>query len=118
MVPTLVHQNVVNYEIQPNNLFALGLGLRYKVTQRVAVVIDYSYPINRIPSSFHVHPLSIGVDIETGGHVFQLHFSNAIGMNERAYISDENGDWLRSDFRFGFNLSRVFQIKKRKLLDI
>ena len=57
---------------------------------------------------------SIGVDIETGGHVFQLHFSNAVGMNERAFLADTKGDWLKGEIRFGFNLSRIFQIVKPK----
>ncbi len=115
--PTLLHQNVVDYDIQPNNLFALGIGLRYKLTQRVALVADYSFVLNRVPASYQAHPLSLGVDIETGGHVFQLHFSNATGMNERAFLSEPNGDWFRGNFRFGFNLSRVFQIKRKKLLE-
>lgn len=62
-----------------------------------------------------ITPLSIGIDMETGDHVFQLHFSNAVGMNERAFLSDDNGNWLNGDIQFGFNLSRVFQIKKQKV---
>ena len=59
-------------------------------------------------------PLSAGIDIETGGHVFQLHFSNAVGMNERAYIAQTSGDFFKGDIRFGFNLSRLFHIGKRR----
>ena len=70
---------------------------------------------NRFPENVAYNPLSIGIDIETGGHVFQLHFSNAVGMNERAFLSDDNGNWLNGDIHFGFNLSRVFQIKKQKV---
>jgi len=58
--------------------------------------------------------LLVGFDIETGGHVFQLHFSNATGMNERAFITETTGRWGKAEVRFGFNLSRVFQIKKPK----
>lgn len=113
--PTLVHQNIVDNKLVPNDLFALGVGGRYKLSQRIALVWDYAYPFNRFPPKLQSHPLSLGVDIETGGHVFQLHFSNATGMNERAFLTDENGDWLKGDIRFGFNLSRVFQIKKNNL---
>ena len=70
---------------------------------------------NRFPENVAYNPLSIGIDIETGEHVFQLHFSNAVGMNERAFLSDDNGNWLNGDIHFGFNLSRVFQIKKQKV---
>jgi len=59
-------------------------------------------------------PLSVGFDIETGGHVFQLHFSNSAGMNERAFITETTNRWDKAEIRFGFNLSRVFQIKKVK----
>ena len=58
-------------------------------------------------------PLSVGVDIETGGHVFQLHFSNAEGMNEKAFITGTTDKW--GDVRFGFNLSRMFVLKKPKV---
>ncbi len=110
--PTMVHRNIVQNKLVSNELYALGIGGRYKVTKRLAIVWDYGYVFNRFPANLTRNPLSIGVDIETGGHVFQLHFSNAIGMNERAYLTDDNGNWAKGQIRFGFNLSRVFQIKK------
>jgi len=58
--------------------------------------------------------LAIGIDIETGGHVFQLHFSNATGMNERAFITETTANFIKGEIRFGFNLSRVFQLKKKR----
>lgn len=113
--PTLIHNNIVANRLIPNNLFAVGFGGRVKFTKRLAFVWDYTYAINRFPANLNYNPLSLGIDIETGGHVFQLHFSNAVGMNERAYITDENGNWLKGQVRFGFNLSRVFQIVKQKI---
>lgn len=113
VTPTWLHRNFVVNRLDPNELFAVGFGGRAKVTKRIALVWDYSYLINRFPANFNSHPLSLGVDIETGGHVFQLHFSNAVGMNERAYLTDQNGNWLKGEIRFGFNLSRVFQIVKK-----
>ncbi|MBK8561894.1 MAG: hypothetical protein IPN76_00680 [Saprospiraceae bacterium] len=112
LTPTLVHRNIVDNKLISNDLYALAIGGRYKLTQRLAIVWDYGYVFNRFPDNATRNPLSIGVDIETGGHVFQLHFSNAIGMNERAYLADTNGNWAKGQIRFGFNLSRVFQIKK------
>ncbi len=112
LAPVFVHQNVVEDERTPNDLYAMSLGGRLKLNKRIAFTWDYAYAFNREPNDPSLNPLSIGLDIETGGHVFQLHFSNAIGMNERAYLTDNNGNWGNGDIRFGFNLSRVFQIKK------
>lgn len=114
LAPMLVHSNLVEDNQAPNDMYALGVGGRLKLTKRVAFTWDYAYAFNRTPANIASNPLSIGFDIETGGHVFQLHFSNATGMNERAYLTDSNGDWGAGDIRFGFNLSRVFQIAHAK----
>lgn len=108
--PILVHRNVTTVANDPNLLFGLELGTRYKLTNRFALVLDYTHTFNRFPNEEGANPLSIGVDIETGGHVFQLHFSNALGMNERSTIADNNQSWLKGNFMFGFNLSRFFQL--------
>ena len=70
--------------------------------------------LDGLPDGYY-NPLSFGLDIETGGHVFQLHVSNAVGMNERAFITETTGQWGQGQVRFGFNLSRMFQLKKPKL---
>jgi hypothetical protein len=116
LAPTLVHNNLVALQTQPNDIYALGLGGRAKVSNRVALTWDYFYVVNGIEKGINYHPLSIGVDIETGGHVFQLHVSNAAGMNERAFITETTNSWSKGELRFGFNLSRVFQIAKNKKL--
>jgi hypothetical protein len=90
-------------------IFALGAGARYKFSKRMAFTIDYHYAVNGLTDQ-NTNPLSVGVDIETGGHVFQLHFSNATGMNERAFITETYGKFFEGDIRFGFNLSRMFQL--------
>ena len=115
ITPTYIHNNIVATRLTPNDLFAVGLGGRWKFNKRMALVWDYTYLLNRFPANVNYNPFSLGIDIETGGHVFQLHFSNAAGMNEHAFITDENGDWLKGQIRFGFNLSRVFQIAKRQI---
>lgn len=111
--PTFLHRNLVDLASDPNDLYSLGVGGRVKITQRIAITGDYFYVFNSTDTSA-VNPLSIGVDIETGGHVFQLHVSNAVGMNERAFLADTKGDWGKAEIRFGFNLSRIFQIVKSK----
>lgn len=110
--PTYVHRNLVELRTDQNALVALGIGGRAKISKRTAIVLD-AYPIlSGGRTGLNKMPLSIGVDIETGGHVFQLHLSNAQGMNEKAFIAETFQDWRQGEFQFGFNLSRVFTIKE------
>lgn len=114
--PTLVHKNLVRLENDPNDIYSLGIGGRLKLSKRIAFTWDYFYVFNPLTDNVYHNPLSVGFDIETGGHVFQLHFSNAVGMNEPTFITETTGDWSKGEIRFGFNLSRVFQLKKKKLV--
>ncbi len=114
VTPTLLHQNLVPLATQSNDMYAVGFGGRIKFSKRMAFTWDYSYVLNPMDETIYHNPLSAGIDIETGGHVFQLHFSNSTGMNERAFLSETTGDWTKGDIRFGFNLSRVFQISGKK----
>lgn len=114
IAPTMVHKNLVQLEKDPNNIYGLGFGGRLKLSKRVAFTWDYTHIVKGLPDSGYYHPLSVGFDIETGGHVFQLHFSNSTGMNERAFITETTGQWGKGEVRFGFNLSRVFQLKKKR----
>jgi len=114
VAPTMVHKNLVQAESDPNDIYAVGVGGRIKLSKRIAFTWDYTHVVVGMPDSGYYHPLSVGFDIETGGHVFQLHFSNSTGMNERAFITETTGQWGKGEVRFGFNLSRVFQIKKNK----
>jgi hypothetical protein len=110
--PTLVHRNVVD-AADENDVYAIGFGGRFKFSKHMAFVVDYFYVANGLPHDVGTNPLSVGVDIETGGHVFQLHFSNTSGMNERAFITETTNKWGKGDIQFGFNLSRVFSVKKK-----
>lgn len=108
--PTVVHRNLVPTRDIPNDVFAMGVGGRVKLNNRVATTFDYFYVLpGQLPN--HRNSLSVGFDIETGGHVFQLHFTNSRGLNERQFITGQNGSWTDGDIHFGFNLSRVFTIK-------
>jgi hypothetical protein len=110
--PTVVHRNLVELSTDKNDLISLGVGARYKFSKRMAFVVDAFPSISGARKDYNRMPLSVGIDIETGGHVFQLHFSNATGMNEKAFITETTQQWGKSEFQFGFNLSRVFTIKK------
>lgn len=112
--PLLVHNNSTLNPTDDNTIFGLGGGLRYKVSKRIALMLDYHHAFGQLDNAI-TDPLSVGVDIETGGHVFQLHFSNVTGMNEKGYLTQTTGKFFKGDIRFGFNLSRIFHVgKKRK----
>jgi len=108
LAPTYFHDNLVSLEEQNNSQFALGLGGRFKFSKRCAINLDYGLHLNRAENSPFVNPLSVGLDIETGGHVFQLHFTNAQPMNINNFLGEATGDWGSGDVYFGFNILRVF----------
>lgn len=108
IAPTFVRQNLVHESFQDHNQYALGIGGRLKVTKRMSINIDYVYNLSRAEESVFNDPFTIGIDIETGGHVFQLLFSNAQSTNEPGFISNAEGDWNDGDIFFGFNVVRVF----------
>jgi hypothetical protein len=113
LAPTMLHRNLVPGTDDPNDLYAMGLGGRLKLSKRLSLNFDYYFRVNPNELDGTHDPLSIGLDIETGGHVFQLHFTNAVGMNERIFLTETTNDWGKGDIQFGFNLSRTFQLKKK-----
>lgn len=114
--PTFVHYNMVRTELDPNNVFVLGVGGRMKLTNRISVNAEYFYvqnPINNYQSEKYRDSFTIGFDIETGGHVFQLVFTNSDGMIEKDFIGRTTGRWQKGDIHFGFNISRVFNVNHK-----
>jgi hypothetical protein len=112
LMPTMVHRNLVSTADVDNDLFAMGIGGRYKLTNRVSLNLEYYYRLNSGPEQdIYYNPIAIGVDIETGGHVFQLHFTNAQAMVEEGFITETTGNFFSGDIHFGFNISRSFQLK-------
>lgn len=108
--PTLVHRNLVETLAEENDVFAIGLGARQKLSKRLALNVEYIYVMpNQIAQSFK-NTFSVGLDIETGGHVFQLHFTNSTSMIEKGFVAETIGDWADGDIHFGFNISRVFTL--------
>ena len=112
VMPTVVHRN---YPVDngPNDVFAIGIGGRQKLSKRTSFNAEYYYqiPKYRVPGSTNV--LSLGFDIETGGHVFQLHVTNSSSMTESNFITGNKGSWGKGDILFGFNISRVFTVGKK-----
>jgi hypothetical protein len=113
LMPTYSHRNLVTFSAEPNDLIAIGIGGRQKLSKRISLNAEYYYQLPDYKLSGTTNALSVGFDIETGGHVFQLHFTNSQGMSERTFISETRGEWSKGDVYFGFNISRVFTIGKR-----
>ena len=114
LMPTFIHRNLAIRADEPNDLWALGIGGRQKLSKRVSVNVEYYYMLPDSKLDGTSNSLSVGFDIETGGHVFQLHFTNSTAMTEKNFISETTGKWERGDVLFGFNISRVFTIGKSK----
>jgi hypothetical protein len=119
LAPSFFHENtlrdILNENNQPilpnpqqNSQFAMGVGGRYKLTSRWSMNVDYAAHLNRTDMSVYRNPLSIGVDLETGGHVFQMHFTNSRAMHESGFLGQTSGNWKKGEIAFGFNLVRVF----------
>lgn len=115
IMPTFIHRNVSPLIAEPNDLLAIGIGGRQKLTKRTSLNVEYYYMIPGYKIKGTTNSLSVGFDIETGGHVFQLHFTNTKAMTEKSFISETTGKWQKGDILFGFNISRVFNIGKKKL---
>ncbi len=113
LTPSFVHRNLVTNG-ESNDILAMGIGGRYKFIRRVAFTFEYFYTNNVTADNIYYYPLSIGFDIETGGHVFQVFVTNSRAMVEDGFIGETTGNWLDGGLYFGFNISRVFAIGSSK----
>ena len=125
LTPTYQHRNYVlgsinadNDAAETNDLISMGGGFRFMITKRVGIIADYYYTFsdyrtNNKANPFY-NPLALGIEIETGGHVFHLNFTNASGIIENNYIPNTTDSWLKGGFKFGFNISRVFNLGGKK----
>jgi hypothetical protein len=124
VTPSYVHKNIVPTSADHNDIFTLGAGGRVKVSQRVSVNAEYHYLFKgQVVSTKAYSSFSLGVDIETGGHVFQIFLTNSYGEYEETYLTETRGKWFNGDIShlqigdifLGFNISRMFTIVKPKL---
>ena len=114
--PTYIHFNTVPTSADPHDQIALGIGARVKISKRVSINGEYYYNTNPFQSIDVKNSIAFGVDIETGGHIFQLIITNAVSMINKGFIAETTGDFFSGDIHFGFNISRAFQIKKKNRL--
>ena len=110
LAPSYVHRNLVKTTDEKNDVYAVGIGGRFRLTRRMTFNAEYVYVLpNQLAPNFK-NSLSVGLDIETGGHVFQLHFTNSTSMSEYGFITQTENNWGKNAVRFGFNVSRVFTL--------
>jgi hypothetical protein len=113
LTPTVIHRNLVADSQDENDVFSIGFGGRIKITKSLTLNFEYFYLLPGQTADNFENVLSFGLDIETGGHVFQLIFSNSLAMTDNLFIPETRGSWTNGDIHFGFNLSRVFSTGKR-----
>ncbi|MCF8230700.1 MAG: DUF5777 family beta-barrel protein [Bacteroidales bacterium] len=114
LTPSLVHKNLVEDNNDNNDIFATGFSGRYMITGSLSINAEYFHVFGERNDPQYENALAIGVDLETGGHVFQLHLTNSQPMFERGFITETRGKWGNGDIYFGFNINRVFTIQEPK----
>ena len=108
IIPVFENGEILFITYEQNENYTVSFGSRYKLNKRTSLNFEYNHYVNRLKISPYKDVLSIGVDIETGGHVFQLLFSNTQTIDDVSVLLDAEGDWSAGDFFFGFNILRVF----------
>lgn len=111
--PTLVHRNFVESKQDENDVYSTGFAGRFKLTKRVAITGEYFYVFPGETADNFKNAFSVGFDIETGGHIFQLHFTNSQGMIEKFFIPETTGSWSKKEVYIGFNISRIFTLRDK-----
>jgi hypothetical protein len=122
VTPSYVHRNFTAFRDQ-NDMLAVGVGGRAKISKRMALVVDYFLPFRNKGDKAYLeqtngvkfyNPLGVGLEIETGGHVFHLNFTNATAIEEMQFIPQTTSSWLKGQYRWGFSISRRFSFNKDK----
>jgi len=111
--PILIHYNLVNNLNDKNDMVALAGSGRFKASRSISITGEYIMRVTQYTpqqSLIYHNSASIGVDIETGGHVFQIFVTNSIPMNEVQLVPFTTSSWTKGQIRLGFNISRVFGI--------
>lgn len=116
LMPTYLHCNLATHINDPNDILAIGIGGRMKVSKRIAITGEYYYNLPDHKLTGYNNSLSVGIDIETGGHVFQIFVTNSSAITERTFIGETTGDPFKGDMHIGFNISRVFTVVHPKEL--
>lgn len=118
VLPSYLHRNYVADPNDDNDLFAVGISGRVKLTRRFCLVGDYYYVGGKLReygnNNGYYMPLGLGIEVETGGHVFSINMTNSAGIIENNFLAETRSTWSRGEYRFGFNISRNFVVKRSK----
>jgi hypothetical protein len=120
ITPMFIHRNAVNKAFENNDDYAIAFATRYKFTRSLSLIGEYYSRMNVHANSPYYNSAGLGIDIETGGHVFQLIFTNSLGLNPQTIVTQtgaidgSDGKISRGDVHFGFNITRTFQVGKRQ----
>lgn len=121
LMPSWFHRNFIvqqqnpnNKKFDGNNYLILGAAARFKLTDRITVFSDYFYSLHPFYQNHpnRKNPLSLGFEIETGGHVFTLNFANNPAISELNYFTTTQDSWAKSQIKFSFCISRTFSLEK------
>lgn len=110
VAPTMVHYNLAEHISDKNDVYVLAAATRFKFTKRMALTLEYGWRPLDYTRQHYYDSMGIGVDIETGGHVFQLFATNSFGLVENQFLPHTTDKWSDMGIRFGFNVSRVFSL--------
>ena len=121
LLPTYVHRNMVHAAVntingaaETNDIFSMGVVGRLKVTRSMALIAEFFYTASAFrmnnPSNPYYMPLGVGIEIETGGHVFQFNLTNGEGIVNQDFIIASPDSWLKGQYKLGFTISRVFGV--------
>lgn len=111
LTAAMVHFNLVDKITDKNDCFVVGGVTRFKFAKRQAITVEYGYRLNKYSNDKLYDSFGIGYDLETGGHVFQIHLTNSFGLTEDQYFMYTNSSWDNWGIRLGFNISRVFTLQ-------
>ena len=122
VMPTFLHRNLVQ-DIEENDIFSLGMAGQFHFLKNWSISLEYyATPSSYLPEGEnpetgeeYYQSLAIGIQIDTKGHVFQLQFGNSRGMIEKFFIAETFDSWLDGGIHFGFNITRDFKVKGRKI---
>ena len=109
ILPTLIHRNLVPTNQDDHDLVSIGIAGRYKLSNRISVNADYFIPLGDRSEDYQ-NSVAIGVDYETGGHVFQVMIANSQGPYEYTFIENARGNFSTGVLYLGFNISRAFTL--------
>lgn len=114
LAPSYLYRATVKQDVTVNNLVSLGMAGRFKITKSMALLLEYNLRLNDKSNSPAKDAFGVCVEFETGGHVFQLVFTNTLGMVERQFMAETAEDFFDGDIHFGFNITRAFQLGRKK----